>query len=55
MNYAIRRMLQSEIDAITEVFTAMNKTREQYVRYFEENGSGERVTLVASVYLTKAT
>jgi GNAT superfamily N-acetyltransferase len=49
MNYTIRRMTRSDIDAIAETFAPWNKKREQYERYFEENQRGERVTLVAVV------
>jgi GNAT superfamily N-acetyltransferase len=47
MNYTIRKMLRSDIEPITKAFVPMNKTREQYERYFAENQAGERVTLVA--------
>ena len=47
MDYAIRRMVRGDIGAITDTFVRMNKRREQYERYFEENLSGRRVTLVA--------
>ncbi|MCA1594064.1 MAG: GNAT family N-acetyltransferase [Acidobacteria bacterium] len=49
MNYTIRRMVQSDVDAITGAFVHRNKKREQYERYFEENQRGERVTLVAVI------
>jgi len=49
MNYAIRRMIRSDIEAIAETFAGWNKTREQYERYFAENQRGERITLVAVV------
>jgi len=45
MNYTIRKMLRSDIEPITKAFVPMNKTREQYERYFAENQAGERVTL----------
>jgi GNAT superfamily N-acetyltransferase len=47
MNYMVRRMIRSDIEAIAETFTSWNKRREQYERYFEENQLGERDTLVA--------
>ena len=47
MNYKVRRMIRSDIEAIAETFTSWNKRREQYERYFEENQLGARVTLVA--------
>lgn len=47
MDYAIRKMTPGDVDAIAETFRTWNKTREQYVRYFDENRRGERVTLVA--------
>jgi len=47
MDYAIRKMVSGDVDAITETFLPWNKRREQYVRYFEEHGRGVRVTLVA--------
>jgi GNAT superfamily N-acetyltransferase len=49
MSYTIRKMLRADIEAITEAFARMNKKREQYERYFEENQTGERVTLVVTV------
>lgn len=47
MDYAIRRMTRGDIGAIADTFARMNKRREQYERYFGENQSGRRVTLVA--------
>ena len=47
MEFEIRAMRRSDIDAIAECFASWNKKREQYERYFEANRSGERVTLVA--------
>lgn len=47
MDYAIRRMARADVGAVAETFARMNKTREQYERYFEENRLGRRVTLVA--------
>lgn len=47
MNYTIRKMKQSDIEAIAETFAHWNKTPEQYERYFAENQSGERATFVA--------
>src|SRR5436189_2176123 len=47
MNCAVRQMLRSDIGPIAEAFASMSKTREQYERYFEENETGGRVTLVA--------
>jgi GNAT superfamily N-acetyltransferase len=49
MNYAIRKMDQSDVAAVTESFTSRGKRLEQYAQYFEENRRGERVTLVAVV------
>ena len=40
-------MSPDDVDAITSAFASRNKRREQYVRYFEEQHAGERVTLVA--------
>lgn len=47
MNYTIRKMKRSDIEAIAKTFAHWNKTREQYERYFAENQSGERLTFVA--------
>ena len=41
MNYTIRKMLRSDIEPITKAFVPMNKTRDQYERYFAENQAGE--------------
>ena len=47
MSYTIRKMVQSDVDAIADTFLSWNKKREQYERYYEENRCGLRVTLVA--------
>jgi GNAT superfamily N-acetyltransferase len=47
MEFTIRQMSPDDVDAITSTFAPWNKRREQYVRYFEEQQAGERVTLVA--------
>lgn len=47
MNYTIRKMVPSDIEAIAVTFAPRNKKREQYERYFDENQRGERVTLIA--------
>lgn len=40
-------MVEYDIDPVTEAFAFMNKPREQYVGYWRENQTGERITLVA--------
>lgn len=47
MSYIIRKMLRADVETTTEAFARMNKKLEQYERYFEENQTGGRVTLVA--------
>jgi GNAT superfamily N-acetyltransferase len=47
--YTIRKMVRADIEDIAVAFAAENKTREQYERYFAENQTGGRVTLVATV------
>ena len=49
MTIEIQKMNASHIDALTAAFTSWNKSREQYVRYFEENQRGTRITLVGFV------
>jgi GNAT superfamily N-acetyltransferase len=49
MTIEIWRMTPAHIDALTEAFTSWNKPREQYVRYYEENQRGTRITLVGFV------
>jgi len=46
-NLEIRRMRENDPPAIATAFADMNKTREQYERYWRENVEGRRVTLVA--------
>jgi hypothetical protein len=47
VNYFIRKMLRSDIEAIAASFAHRNKTVEQYERYFIENQQGDRLNLVA--------
>jgi GNAT superfamily N-acetyltransferase len=47
MEFTIRQMSPDDVNAITSTFAPWNKRREQYVRYFEEQQAGARVTLVA--------
>ena len=49
MNLLIRQMLLDDIHPVARAFEPMNKSVEQYERYFEENLSGSRVTLIASL------
>jgi predicted N-acetyltransferase YhbS len=49
MDYTIRKMLYADIETVFEVFATYNKKREQYERYFEENQTSKRVTLIATV------
>lgn len=44
-----RRMGIQDIELIAQAFAHMNKTREQYEQYWQENAVGERVTLVAEL------
>ena len=43
----IRRMRESDAPLLAATFADMNKMREQYERYWQENVEGKRVTLVA--------
>lgn len=45
----IRRMIEQDIEVLAVAFAPWNKSRAQYERYFAENRSGERITLVAFV------
>lgn len=45
----IRQMIEQDIDALAHAFVSWNKPHDQYERYFAENGSGERITLIAFV------
>ena len=47
MDFTVRQMSGDDVDEIARAFAPRNKRREQYVRYFEEQQAGERVTLVA--------
>jgi GNAT superfamily N-acetyltransferase len=42
-------MTHEDVQPVADAFASMNKTREQYERYFHENVLGSRVTLVAAV------
>jgi GNAT superfamily N-acetyltransferase len=42
-------MCREDIGPVAEAFAQMNKTHEQYERYFEENRAGDRVTLLADL------
>jgi GNAT superfamily N-acetyltransferase len=46
----IRRMREEDPLAIAEAFAHMNKTLEQFERYWRENVEGGRVTLVALLH-----
>lgn len=48
MDFTIRRMTAEDVDGVASAFAHRNKRREQYVRYYDEQGAGERVTLVAA-------
>ncbi|MBV7329164.1 GNAT family N-acetyltransferase [Chloroflexi bacterium TSY] len=43
----VRSMVQTDIGAIAKAFEHMNKSGEQYQRYYAENQGGTRLTLVA--------
>jgi GNAT superfamily N-acetyltransferase len=45
----VRKMMAQDIELIAQAFTHMNKTREQYERYWQENVTGQRVTLIAEL------
>ena len=47
MEFIVRQMSVGDVDGMARAFASRNKRREQYVRYFEEQQAGERVTLVA--------
>lgn len=49
MTIEIKPMAPSHINALTDAFASWNKPAGQYVRYFEENQRGVRVTLVGFV------
>lgn len=43
----INRMTAEDIECLARAFAAWNKTRAQYERYFQEQESGRRLTLIA--------
>ena len=45
----IRRMVLQDVELLAQAFAHMNKTREQYTQYGQENGVSKRVTLVAEL------
>ena len=46
----IRPIHESDVPLLAAAFADMNKTREQYERYWQENVEGKRTTLVALLY-----
>ena len=49
MSYTIRPMAQADIDGIYQTFVQVNKTREQFERYWRENLDQKRITLIAEI------
>ena len=45
----VRRMKADDPPALAAAFAHMNKTQEQYARYWQENVDGKRVTLLAEL------
>lgn len=43
----VRKMVAEDVAHLAHAFAHMHKTLAQYARYWQENGAGQRVTLVA--------
>lgn len=48
MSFQIRRMEEGDAEALARAFAPYGKTRAQFERYLDEQGRGQRVTLLAT-------